>query len=167
MNKIVANYPVSADVLQNKLLFALKDRYCSKIWLGYAEVIFAGFDPELILYSERQYRPPFEIHTHYADWLLEKNGVVVVSNSDNRERILIETKDILLKKVSNWNYSEENFELRIEIEETWVLVIKPWVATAVKSNHPPSDAWALRFQSEGYYSVDCKGNRSFQPSASG
>ena len=161
----VISYPVPIDILQQKITDSLEGTHCSKIWLGYAEVMFIGFDSEALVNSKEEYRPPFEFHTHYADWFFERDGRMVVTNSDFRDVIIAETKDVLDKKVVNWRYEEENYSLKIEFEQTWRLSIKPWSAPIVKSNEPTPDAWVLRVSSEGYYSIDCNGNKSFQPLA--
>jgi hypothetical protein len=65
------------DPVVARLEEALRGSRCVSAWLGYGEVLFAGFGSEVLPEREpdgRRTRPPYKLHTNFADWWIEENG---------------------------------------------------------------------------------------------
>jgi hypothetical protein len=123
-----------------RLREAFVGRRCVSAWLGYGDILFLGLGQSLITERDidgRRIRPPFELETNFADWLIEGPMIAVSVDSD---RAVLEAagESLVGEQVVSWELFESN-RLRLTFTGTKVLTIVPWaVADGL------SDAWCLQ-----------------------
>ncbi len=129
----------SRIVLIVRLREAFAQRRCVSAWLGYGDVLFLGFGdglPRLCEDDGRRRRPPFELETNFADWLIEGPTAPVTADPD-RAQLEAAAQSLVGEQVTNWELLESN-GLRLTFSGTKVLKVVPWSAA-----DGLSDAWCV------------------------
>jgi hypothetical protein len=119
---------------------ALAGRLCVSAWLGYGQVVFAGFGkqplPERGADGHRP-KPPFELQTNFADWSVTgPHGAV--SSDMARGEMEAAAKSLIGQRVVGWDFLERR-GLSVAFLGGIALRVSPWPA----SDEDVSDAWSL------------------------
>ena len=147
--------------LEEKLTKGFNNKTCSKAWLGYAEVLFIGFDNHFNMMSNEEmkvYNASFEIHTHLAQWKVYKKCKLLGSGEDDRECAQAAMSILLGQQVIGWKSSPIQKRLSIQFDNGLELRIIPWLDIKSKS----SVAYSLSFGDEYYIVIHCNGEISLE-----
>jgi hypothetical protein len=123
-----------------RLREAFNGHRCVSAWLGYGDALFLGLGQDVITErggDGRRVRPPFELKTNFADWLVE--GPMTAGSADSDRAALEAAAESLVdEQVASWELLERQ-RLRLTFTGAKVLTIVPWdVVDGL------SDAWCMK-----------------------
>ena len=142
--------------LAEKLTKGLNNKICSKAWLGYAEVLFIGFDNHFNMMSNEEmkvYNASFEIDTNLSQWKVYKNCKLLGSGEDERECAQAGMNNLLGQQVIGWKLSPKQKRLSIEFVDGLELRIIPWLDIKSQSRV----AYYLSSGDDYYLAINCNG----------
>jgi hypothetical protein len=109
--------------LSEALRVALDGHRCVTAWLGYGNVLFLGFGPDVL--SERasdgsRTIPPYEIQSSLADWNIGGAG----GGDDDRQTARSTIETLIGTAISGWSLSSDG-SLRIDFSNGLTLELAP------------------------------------------
>jgi hypothetical protein len=113
------------ELLESSVGDALSGRHCVSAWLGYGNVLFLGFGPDLIPLRTPEGRhtiPPYELQTSIAEWCLR--GDTTADLEDEAEFAEEAVSALIGLSVVRWQLTPA-LGLRIEFTGSRLLEITP------------------------------------------
>jgi hypothetical protein len=123
-----------------RLQDAFDRRRCVSAWLGYGEVLFLGLGEDILpkrVHDGGRVRPPFELETNFAEWLVDGRTTTVSAESD-RAQLEAAAESLVSERVVSWELLERNW-LRLSFTGAKVLTVVPW-----EPAQGLSDAWCVK-----------------------
>jgi len=118
---------------------ALDGKRCVSAWLGHGNVLFLGFDQDVLLErgeDGRRSKPSFELETNFADWSVE--GAMTTSSAHSTRADLDAAAESLVgEQVVSWELLKRN-GLRVAFTAAKVLTVMPW-----RAEEGLVDAWSV------------------------
>ena len=143
--------------LNAALAKATTDRKCVQAWIGYGSNLFIGFGDIVIPKSEnnKHPKPPFEIHSRFATWLVEAGDRVITSEMKLDPKILATDVDNLLvgRDIIRYRFDGNHASLTVDFDGDIVLRIAPYP----EREHRRNTAWDLCNNGLDYVTVFCDG----------
>lgn len=148
---------VELDDLRSILNNAINGRRCIEVWLGYAQVLFIGFGEDATaekkIVAQTQEKVLYQLQADYADWFIERIGVVITADDaeNNPSFAEIAARQLVGHKATGWRFLEPNPSLEIDFDEGWRLRITPILGHEEELIHKV--AWVIRIPDHDYIHV--------------
>ncbi len=147
-------YLIQLDDVREALDTAISGRICSEAWLGYANLLFLGFDfADELLSSELNGEPDdnrslYLLGTDFADWVIENDAGVVGTADDERAKAESAARLLYGVRATGWSFIGDSLGLSVEFESGLKVRITPMSNTEEDVLH--KGAWQLRMP-DGHY----------------
>lgn len=115
--------------IQKALDLAINDRLCVQVWLGHANVLFAGFGdtlPDPDTYDIDTYRPTYQFQTGFADWWIEVSGRQIVESNEESLAAEAAAQTLVGRRAIGWRFVDPKWSIEIDFECDTVLKIIPY-----------------------------------------
>jgi len=136
-NFVIKDY----ELLESAVTEALSGKLCISGWLGYGNVLFLGFGPELLpadQYLKNDFMPPYELQTNLAEWKLEIDAVMRADINSVNQVAEQAIHTLLGHMVQSWKLFDDG-RLWIEFHEGCQLTITPFSEIDAEDND--SEFW--------------------------
>lgn len=122
-----------------RLRDAFASRRCVSAWLGYGDVLFLGLNESALPQpgeGGQRIRPPFQVTTNFAEWLVEGPMSAGTADSD-RAKLKAAAESLIGEQVVSWELVER-IGLRLAFTGGKALTVVPW-----SKADRVSDAWCV------------------------
>ncbi len=145
----------SWDELTDVLTASITGKTCIQAWLGYADVLFVGFDrfvdaPVRMKNGRLSHANcAYEVKTRLAHWIIRRGNKKLGSSHDD-PRAAFAARALVGRRVVGWTYLPRH-GLKIQFDRKVTLLIIPYRENSRRLTD--GDAWSVSLDDGYYWSV--------------
>ena len=151
---------LTRQTFEQIISLALQDNLCVQAWLGYAETLFLGFGNTIMPHTpfgQSHPHPPFELHTHCADWVIRSAQGVIGTNENERRQAEEAANQLVGRRIVGWHFPEALTNLTVHFEGDFMLSLTGPSISALSPEDRDEDAWTCTTAQGKYYTISCSG----------